>query len=114
MTKTFTDTPTAYATATAQDLTRGFNVSILVSGIRCTLAYVVLPFLLPTLGLAPGVGPTLGLAIGTVAILANLWSLRRFVRSAHPWRRVAAAVHIGVIGLLAVLMIIDLSALLTS
>ena len=30
--------------------------SMIVSGVRCTLAYVVLPFVAPLIGLAPGVG----------------------------------------------------------
>jgi len=96
------------------DVTRGFNLSILVSGIRCTLSYVVLPFLIPFLGLAPGVGPASGLAIGIVAIAANAWSIRRFWRARHPWRGAATAVHLGVIGLLVVLVAIDIGNLTTT
>lgn len=97
----------ACAVPSRRDAERGFNVSILVSGIRCTLSYVVLPFVAPLIGLAPGVGPALGLTIGTVAIVANVVSLRRFQRSDHRLRRPAMAVHAGVLGLLAVLMVVD-------
>lgn len=95
----------------ASDLTRGFNLSVLVSGVRCTLSYVVLPFLVPVLGFAPGVGPALGLLIGSVAIAANAWSFRRFWRSDHPWRRPALVVHALIIVFLAVLISIDLGSL---
>ena len=91
--------------------TRAFNVSVLISGVRCTLAYVVLPFLLPVLGLAPGVGPILGVPIGVIAIAANAVSIRRFWRVRHPWRRPVTAVHIAVIALLVVMLVIDVSAL---
>ena len=57
---------------------RAFSLSMLVSGIRCALAYVVLCFVTPLLGIAPGVGPVLGITISTVAIAANVFSLRRF------------------------------------
>jgi hypothetical protein len=90
---------------------RAFSVSMLISAIRCTLTYVVFPFALPLLGLAPGVGPVLGVTIGVIAIAANVFSIRRFWRARHPWRRPITALHIGVIGLLLVLIVIDLSAL---
>lgn len=90
---------------------RAFKLSVLVSGIRCTLAYVVLPFLTPFLGLAPGVGPALGLPIGTVAIVANVASARRFWKLGHPWRRPITVVHAVVIAFLLVMMAMDLAAL---
>jgi len=90
---------------------RAFSVSILISAIRCTLTYVVLPFALPFLGLAPGVGPVLGISIGVIAIAANVFSIRRFWHAHHPWRRPITVLHLGVIGLLLVLIVLDLNAL---
>jgi len=92
---------------------RAFGWSMVVSGIRCTLTYVVFPFLLPLVGIAPGVGPTLGLAIGTVAIASNVVSLRRFQRSSHRWRTPATWIHIGVMGLLVILMVTDAAELMS-
>ncbi len=92
---------------------RAFSVSIVISAIRCTLTYVVLPFALPLLGLAPGVGPVLGITIGVVAIAANVFSIRRFWRAQHRWRRPITVIHIGVIGLLLVLVALDLNALVS-
>ena len=90
---------------------RAFNLAIIVSGVRCTLAYVVLPFALPFLGIAPGIGPTLGLAIGVVAIFFNATSLRRFWKVQHPWRRPITVIHVGMIAFLLVLMANDIRAL---
>lgn len=95
-----------------RDIERAFSVSMVVSGVRCTLTYLVLPFMIPFLGLAPGVGPTLGLAIGVVAIAANVLSYRRFRRSSHRWRVPAMVVHVSVIALLVVLMGLDALALI--
>lgn len=89
-----------------------FNLAIIVSGVRCTLAYVILPFALPFLGLAPGVGPTLGLAIGTVAIIFNVTSMRRFWRIRHPWRKPVTVIHIGMIAFLLFLMVNDARTLI--
>ncbi|MDX1690370.1 MAG: hypothetical protein R3290_05040 [Acidimicrobiia bacterium] len=108
---TDTGAPAASCPPTPAQVARGFNVSVIVSGIRCTLSYVVLPFVVPFLGLAPGVGPGLGIAIGVVAIAANLWSIRRFWQARHPWRRVATAVHVGIIAFLGVLLVLDVGAL---
>ncbi len=90
---------------------RAFSLSMLVSGIRCVLAYIVLPFVTPLLGIAPGVGPVLGIAIATVAIAANVFSLRRFWRLHHPWRRHITILHISVIGFLLVLIALDIAEL---
>lgn len=91
---------------------RIFTMSMVISGIRCVLAYVVLPFVTPFLGLAPGVGPVLGLVIGTVAIAANVFSIRRFWRADHRWRKPITVLHVGVIILLLVLMWFDLVELI--
>ena len=86
---------------------RAFSTSMIVSGIRCAIAYVILPFVTPFIGLAPGVGPVLGLGIGAVAIGANVYSLSRFWRLNHPWRKWITVLHIGVIAFLLVLMVLD-------
>jgi amino acid transporter len=89
---------------------RIFSWSIVISGIRCLIAYILLPFFLPFLGLSPSVGPWLGIVIGLVAIAANVFSIRRFARSTHRLRKLVIGINIAVIGLLLVLLVMDLNA----
>lgn len=106
--------PLRTATADPDAATRAFSTSVLVSGIRCTLAYVVFPWLLPALGVAGGVGPALGLVIGPVAIAFNVASIRRFHASDHRWKWHITALNLAVIGLLVVLLALDVRDLLDS
>lgn len=104
---------TTSGTITDDGPQRGFSRSILISGIRCVLTYVILPFVTPLIGLAPGVGPTIGLIVGTVAIAANVFSIRRFWRADHRWKKPVTVLHSAVIGLLVVLLYLDLTQLLS-
>ena len=60
---------------------RVFSQSILISGIRCTLTYVIFPFVFPILGITSGIGSTIGLIIGTIAIRAAALNLAQSVCS---------------------------------
>ena len=103
---------TAQASRTrAPDPRRAFSTSVLVSGVRCLLTYVVLPFVAPAVGFASGVGPLLGLVIGVIAIGANVVSIRRFWAAEHRWRWGYTAVGLAIIVLLFVLLVDDLAAL---
>lgn len=98
--------------AAGDELENGFSKSILVSAVRCTLTYVVLPFLTPLIGLASDIGPVLGLTLGTVALAANGFSIRRFWKADHKWKRQVTVLHVGVIILLTILFFQDLGDLL--
>lgn len=97
---------------TPDDATRVFSTSILISAVRCTLAYVLFPWVLPAVGIAGGVGPGIGLAVGIVAIGFNVASIRRFHRSNHAWKWPITALNATVIGLLVILAAIDVGDLL--
>ena len=90
-----------------------FSTSMVISGIRCTLSYVVFPWLLPLLGVAGGITAGLGLPIGLVAIFFNVWSIRRFWKSDHNLKWIVAAINVSVIILLLILVAIDVSELLS-
>lgn len=92
---------------------RAFSWAIVISGIRCLIAYILLPFVAPLLGLAPGVGPWLGIAISGVAIVANVFSIRRFARSRHRLRKLVIGINVAVIALMVVLIGVDLNQILT-
>lgn len=89
-----------------------FQRSMLISAIRCTLTYVVFPFVAPAVGFATGVGPLVGLLIGTFAIVCDVFTIRRFFAVDHKWRWPVSAIAFSVICLLAVLLVQDLSHLL--
>ena len=98
-------------TASERAAQRAFSTSVLVSATRCTLTYLVLPFLLPALGLAAGVGPAIGIPVGLVAIASNVATIRRFWAADHRWRWAYTALALTVIALLLVLLVEDIASL---
>ena len=94
------------------DAEKAFSTSVVISAVRCTLTYVLIPFVFPLIGFGAGVGPWIGLPIGTAAIVANLVSIRRFHRADHRWKWPMTAINAGIIGLLTVLVILDGAELL--
>lgn len=105
------ETPATYPQVSAIGAQRAFSMAMVISGIRCVIAYLLLPFAAPLLGLAPGVGPWLGIGIGVVAIVANVFSIRRFARSGHRLRKPIIAINIAVIAFMLVLIGIDLNTI---
>ena len=92
-------------------ITRTFSQSVVISGIRCVLAYVIFPWVLPALGWASGVGPWIGLVVGVVAIGFNIASIRRFWIADHRWKWPITVINLSVIGLLLALLVQDLGNL---
>ena len=98
-------------TTTSDAAHRAFSRSMLISATRCTLTYVVLPFLAPLVGLAAGVGPVLGLVIGAAALVSNVATIRRFWAADHRWRWVYGGLSLAVMVLVAILVAGDVAAL---
>lgn len=106
----------APATAAADDqneAARLFSLSIVISGTRCLLTYIVFPWILPLLGIAGGVGPAVGVAVGVVAIFFNVLSIRRWRGSTHAARIPLMTLNSVVIVFLLVLVAIDVSQLVS-
>lgn len=97
--------------ATSTSAQRAFSTSMVISGVRCLLTYIVLPFVAPALGLAAGVGPSVGIVISLVAIAANVATVRRFWAAEHPRRWAFTAISAAVVTLLFALLVADLAAL---
>lgn len=72
--------------STAREARKALQTSVLVAGIRCLLTYLVLPFVLPFIGLAAGVTPVIGAVIGLIAVACIISSMRRFWRADHRAR----------------------------
>lgn len=65
---------------------RAFGLSLVISGLRCTLQYVILPIVLPLIGLTGGVSLPLVILLDILALGLLISSLRYFWRTAHPRR----------------------------
>ena len=100
-------------TADQNEAARLFSLSIVISGTRCLLTYIVFPWVLPVLGIAGGVGPVVGVVVGVVAIAFNILSIRRWRASGHAWRVPLMTLNSVVIVFLLVLVAIDVSRLVS-
>jgi len=93
------------STADAQRL---FSVAMVISGLRCLLSYIVLPFLAPALGAATGVEPYLGIPISIVALVFDIRGMRRFWIADHRYRWPMTAIYLAVMGLVTALLVSDI------
>jgi hypothetical protein len=85
---------------------RPFETPLLIAGVRCTLRYIVLPFVLPLIAAATGAtlssiatGAALGLVLtlDVIAAVAIVATLRRLWRLQHSrrWQYLAMAVALA-------------------
>jgi len=98
---------------TASDAQRLFSVSMAISGLRCLLSYVVLPFVAPAIGAATGVEPYLGIPISVVALYFDVRGLRRFWLADHRYRWHMTVIYLAVMGLVTALLVGDISRLVS-
>lgn len=91
---------------------RLFSTSIIISATRCLLSYVVFPIFAPVIGAATGAGPAIGLTVGSVALVFDVLSIRRFWLAEHRWRWPMTGIYVAVIGLVSVLLANDISRVL--
>ena len=74
-------------TAQTRRAENALTISLLFSGVRCVLQYVLLPFLLPIIGVAADATVPILLLINLIAIVSIFLSLRRFwtIGYKHRW-----------------------------
>jgi hypothetical protein len=89
-----------------------FSSSMVLSGTRCLLSYIILPVLAPWLGALPLIGPAIGVPIGVLALVFDVRAIRRFFQADHRWRWVAAVLYVAVMAMVAALVVRDISHLL--
>ncbi len=87
---------------------RIFSASIFLSALRCLLTYIVLPFVLPAIGVARGVGPAIGIPIGVLALTFDFLGIRRFWLADHRQRWAFTALYAVVGTMVLVLLIVDI------
>lgn len=88
-----------------------FQKSIVISGARCLLTYIVLPFIAPFVGIAASIGAPLGIAVALVAMVSIVISLRRFFGSLHPKRWAYGSLAGLMFAFLIVTIVIDIGQL---
>lgn len=71
------------------------------------LTYVIFPFVFPIVGITSGIGSTIGLIIGSIAIAANVFSIRRFWKADHRYKVPVSILNLGIIVLLVILIVLD-------
>jgi hypothetical protein len=78
---------------------RPFETPLLIAGLRCTLRYIVLPFVLPLLGVATGATLGVLLLLDGIAAISIVATLRRLWRLQHPrrWQYLAVALAMAVL-----------------
>lgn len=96
---------------TTADAQRLFSISMVISGLRCLLSYIVLPFVAPAVGAAAGVEPYLGIPISILALVFDVRGLRRFWVADHRYRWQMTVIYLAVMGLVTALLIGDISRL---
>jgi hypothetical protein len=87
---------------------RIFGASILLSATRCLLSYIVLPILLPLLGLAKGVGPIVGIPVGVLALTFDVLGIRRFWLADHHQKWMFSALYAVVGAMVFTLLVVDI------
>ncbi len=88
-----------------------FGKSIMVSGLRCTLTYIVLPLLAPIFNLSGASLPVIGLLLGAVSMVAIVISMRRFFAADHKYRWGYATIGGAIFVMLIIAGIADISTL---
>jgi hypothetical protein len=78
--------------------------------VRCTLQYVILPFILPVVGVSGSASLWLSVAVSVFALGMMLFNLRRLWRTDWRWRYLALSLVAG--SAIAVFLYFDLNELL--
>ncbi|MFT4213685.1 MAG: hypothetical protein QM622_02785 [Microbacterium sp.] len=86
---------------------RAFRVSIVVSGIRCLVTYLLVPILVPLTALAGLIAAPLSIALCLYAIVNGVVSVRRFWVSNHRQRWMYTGFMGVVFAVLAVAIVMD-------
>ena len=92
-------TPADSVDQIAERAQNAFKFSLIFSGVRCTLQYVVLPFILPIFGIAGEIAVPFLLVINVLAIISILYSVRRFwqINYKYKWHYLAFSIVMLVI-----------------
>jgi len=98
---------------TSEAIKRGdrlFTGSVIFVSVRCTLQYIVLPFLLPLVGLRSDISAGISAAIDLIALAAIAYNVRRLWNTSWRWRYIGLALVMS--GIIAFMLYQDARILL--
>ena len=94
---------------TEREAHRGFRTSMIVSGVRCLITYLLVPILVPIIGFAGIVAAPIGIALCLIAAVNGVISVRRFWLSDHRARWMYTWFIAFVFVVLAIAMVADIA-----
>lgn len=94
------------------DAHRAMRIALVISGVRCIVAYVLVPFVVPLVSFLGAVAAPLGILLCLVGIANAVLSIRRFHAADHPRKWVYTAFMAVVLVMLVVAMSFDVVRLL--
>ncbi len=100
---------TATGTRSADGAHRAFRASVVVSGVRCLITYLLVPIVVPMASLAGWVAAPIGIALCLYAVVNGIVSLRRFWGADHRQRWLYTGFMTVVFAILAAALVSDLT-----
>ncbi len=93
---------------------RSTTTAIVVSGVRCTITYLLIPILAPIVGLLDTLGAPISIALSAFAMMMGIAGVRRFWIADHR-ARWSYTTFIGVIlVMLCVAIVIDVTTIMAA
>ncbi len=96
---------------TVQSAERVFGLSIVFSGIRCIIMYVIFPFVLPVLGIVGSFATQVDLVINVLAISGVIYSTRKFWRINYKHKVAYTFIAVVAVLLMMAFMLYDVALL---
>lgn len=93
------------------DAHRAFRTSLVISGIRCLITYLVVPVVVPLVSFAGVFAAPVGIALCVFAVINGIVSVRRFWVSDHRMKWMYTWFMAFVFAVLAVALYADISRL---
>lgn len=93
---------------------RYLQVSMIISGIRCLITYLLIPIAVPIIGLSRTVSAPIGLLLSAIAVVTGLVSLRKFWRSDNRYRWMYTAFILVVFIVVAITVAVDISEIVST
>ena len=93
---------------------RSTTTAIVLSGIRCTITYLVIPIVAPFIGLLDTLDAPISIGLSSTAIVMGITGLRRFWMADHRARWSYTAFIGSVLVMLSVAIAFDVSKLVNS